>query len=420
MLNSQRVLDRHGVAFAVIKRWRVLSAGLLAQAVLVASSSANPAVELVTIGPDHAIDRRFGHIVLRVFDSDTQRDEIYDYGVAPFHRPGFMAKAAMGRAMFRLRRSPAQVRLEYYQRQDRHVESQRLDLTREQVARLLEHLDWNLLPENTHYLYDHVLDNCSTRLRDLLDDVTAGAIRAAASGSPRNRTFRDEILVAGSGRLVALIGLDLFAGPQGEKRMGAWERSFIPRNLHDLVAVAENPAKGAGVPLVASTTVLQQRSAPSAIGGSVRAGRDLALALGVSLALLFGASGLAARHSRRKALLLGRLAGLALIPTAVVFGVLGATMLPFSVLSNNAIWAHNQNALLFVPLDLLLLAPAIRWVRTGQASLAHGLRRYLELRLLLVAVCAIGVFGPQDDLAFAIAVGCALLGLRSQPLREAR
>ncbi len=95
-------------------------------------------------------------------------------------------------------------------------------------------------------------------------------------------------------------------------------------------------------------------------------------------------------------------------------------MLPVSTLSNAAIWAHNQNALLFVPLDLLLLAPAIRWVRTGQASLAHGLRRYLELRLLLVAVCAIGVFGPQDDLAFAIAVGCALLGLRSQPLREAR
>ncbi len=387
---------------------------------MAAASAADPTVELVTIGPDHAIDTRFGHILLRVVDSSAQLDDVYDFGVAPFHRPGFMAQALMGRAMFRLRRSPARIRFEDYRSRDRNIESQRLNLTEGQIAQLLEHLEWNLLPENVHYLYDHVLDNCSTRLRDLLDDVTTGAIRAAADGSARTHTFRDDILVAGSGRLPALLGLDLFAGAQGEVRMGAWERSFVPQHLRDLVAVAENPAKGAGAPLVASTTVLQQRSAPSAIGGSVRAGRDLTLALGVSLALLFGASGLAARRSQRNALLLGRLAGLALIPTAAISGILGTILLPVSTLSNAAIWAHNQNALLFVPLDLLLLAPAIRWVRTGQASLAHGLRRYLELRLLLVAVCAIGVFGPQDDLAFAIAAGCALLGLRSQPLREAR
>ena len=95
-------------------------------------------------------------------------------------------------------------------------------------------------------------------------------------------------------------------------------------------------------------------------------------------------------------------------------------MLPVSTLSNGAIWAHNQNALLFVPLDLLLLTPAIRWVRTGRTSLARWLRRYLDLRLLLIAVCAMGVFGVQDDSAFAFAVGCALLGLRTQPVLVVR
>jgi hypothetical protein len=202
--------------------------------------------------------------------------------------------------------------------------------------------------------------------------------------------------------------------------MGAWERSFVPQNLHDLVAVAENPAKGAGVPLVTSTTVLQRRIAPPAIGGSVRAGRAFALVLGASLGLLFGASGLAARRAQRSALLLGRLTGLALVPTAAIFGILGAVLLPVSTLSNGAIWAQNQNALLFVPLDLLLLAPAIRWVRTGRTSLARWLRSYLDLRLLLIAGCAMGAFVPQDDMAFAIAVACVLLGLRAQPAWVAR
>jgi hypothetical protein len=403
-----------------MKRGRALLAVLLAQAMLAAASAADPAVELLTIGPDHAIDTRFGHILLRVVDPDTQLDDVYDFGVAPFHRPGFMAQAVMGRGVFRLRRSPIRTRFEGYRRQDRQVESQRLDLTDEQIARLLERLEWNLLPENVRYRYDHVLDNCSTRLRDLLDDVTAGAIRVAANRSAPTRTFRDDILEAGSGRLLALIGLDLMAGMHGEQSMGAWERSFVPQHLRDLVDVAENPAKGAGAPLVASATVLHRRGAPPAIGGSVRAGRDFALALGVLLGSLFGASGFAARRAHRRALQLGRLAGLALIPTAAIFGVLGAVLLPVSLFSQGAIWAHNQNALLFVPLDLMLLTPAIRWVRSGQASLAGWVRIYLDLRLLLIASCAIGLLGPQDNTAFAVAVGCALLGLRTQPAFRAR
>ncbi len=136
--------------------------------------------------------------------------------------------------------------------------------------------------------------------------------------------------------------------------------------------------------------------------------------------MLFGASGLAARRAHSRALLLGRLTGFALVPTAAIFGVLGAVLLPVSTLSNGAIWAHNQNALLFVPLDLMLLTPAIRWVRSGQASLAGWVRIYLDLRLLLIASCAIGLLGPQDNTAFAVAVGCALLGLRTQPAFRAR
>jgi hypothetical protein len=139
------------------------------------------------------------------------------------------------------------------------------------------------------------------------------------------------------------------------------------------------------------------------------------LVLAFSLGSLFGVSGLAARRDSRRALRLGRLSGFALIPTAAFFGVLGAVLLPLSTLSNGAIWVHNQNALLFVPLDLLLLIPAFRWARTGRASLARWTRSYLDLRLLLVAVCVLRVFGPQDNTVFAVAVGCVLLGLRIQP-----
>ncbi len=201
--------------------------------------------------------------------------------------------------------------------------------------------------------------------------------------------------------------------------MSAWERSFVPRGLRDLVATAENPEKGIGNALVASTSVLHERSAPPATGGSVRAGRHFSLALGISLGLLFAASGVAARRASGESRLIGRLAGLALLPTAAVFGLIGAVLLPVSTWTNGAIWADNQNALLFIPIDLILLTPALRWIRSGRASFGRWTRIYLDLRLSLIAVCLLRVLGPQDNLVFAIAVGCAVIGLRTHPTSSA-
>jgi hypothetical protein len=280
---------------------------------------------------------------------------------------------------------------------------------------LLERLEWNLLPENVHYRYDHVIDNCSTRLRDLLDEVTGGALREAAEEIAVSNTFRDEILLAGSGRLLALIGLDLTVGVHGEQRIQAWERSFVPRRLQELVAVAKNPAKGKGAPLVAFSRVQNQREEPPATGGSVRIGRQLALAIGLALGLLFGAIGFAGRRSRSRSPFLGRIAGLTLGLTALLLGVLGVLLLPLSALSLGYIWAPNQNACLFVPLDLGLLIPAVGWLRSGKPVLARWVRIYLNLRILLIALLLLGIFGSQDNGAFALAVVSALLGLRAVP-----
>ena len=40
-------------------------------------------------------------------------------------------------------------------------------------------------------------------------------------------------------------------------------------------------------------------------------------------------------------------------------------LLPVALFSIGRIWTNNQNAWLFLPLDLLLLGPGFRWVWTG-------------------------------------------------------
>jgi hypothetical protein len=257
------------------------------------------------------------------------------------------------------------------------------------------------------------------RLRDLLNDVTGGAVQLAAYGMPIERTYREDILDAGSGRMLALIAYDLLTGPHGEDRVGAWQLSFLPHRLRDVLAVTENPAFGEGALLVASEEVLHQRKAAPAVGGSVRAGRRWIMASGAALGLFFGLTGFTTWRIRRSVKWLSRLAGLVLIQTSALFGLLGLALLPVALFSNGMIWTDNQNAWLFFPLDLLLLGPGFRWVWTGRATLATWSRAYIDLRFLMVVVGWAGVAYPQDDSAFAIAAALTLVGLRMQPLKDA-
>ena len=67
-------------------------------------------------------------------------DDVYDFGIADFRRPGFIAETAMGRARFWLRRSSAEVRFDHYVLRDRQIDTQRLNLTDDQIAYLIERL----------------------------------------------------------------------------------------------------------------------------------------------------------------------------------------------------------------------------------------------------------------------------------------
>lgn len=397
---------------------QLILVGLLSAVALPDAGGAETVIELVTVGPDHAIDTRFGHNLLRVIDTESTRDDIYDFGVADFQRPGFIAEAAMGRARFRLRRSSTQIRFDHYVLQDRQIDTQRLNLSGDQITTLIERLEWNLLPENVEYAYDHVTDNCSTRLRDLLNDVTGNAVQQAAYGMGVFRTYREDILAAGSGRILALIAYDLGMGPRGEDRVSAWQLSFLPDQLRGILAVTENPAMGEGASLVASEAVLHRRSAAPAVGGSLRIGRGIIIAIGAALGLFFGFTGFTAWRMRGHVQWLSRLAGFVLLLTAALFGLLGLVLLPISLFSTGAIWTGNQNAWLFFPLDLLLLGPAVRWLRTGRATLAAWSRIYIDLRFLLIVIGWTGVVALQDNSAFAVAVALTLAGLRTQPLND--
>ena len=77
-----------------------------------------------------------------------------------------------------------------YEAADRDVWVQPLPLTTDEKRRLLARLEHDVQDAHKRYAYDHLTDNCSTRVRDALDEATGGKLRAMQVPSD-GRTYRD-------------------------------------------------------------------------------------------------------------------------------------------------------------------------------------------------------------------------------------
>mgnify|MGYP002624435811 FL=1 len=155
------------------------------------SAPADPlVVYLMTMGPGEAIYERFGHNAIWVRDTVAGTDRIYNFGMFDFQQENFYWNFAKGRPRYWLDTWSLEGTMRVYSATRRTVEVQELALTAAQKADLAASLAFNANPENRTYTYDYYLDNCSTRVRDALDQVLGGALRRATEGVPGEGSFR--------------------------------------------------------------------------------------------------------------------------------------------------------------------------------------------------------------------------------------
>lgn len=199
---------------------------------------------LVTVGPGDAIWERFGHNMIRVRDTDGPADVVYNWGVFDFDKPNFVGNFVQGRMLYTMQRWRTGETLEEYRQQNRHVYEQRLNFTQEQVIELLRRCEENARPENADYRYDYFKDNCSTRVRDMLDGVSGGALSKAMKGVPTNPpvTYRFQATRLMQEDFWASLGADFAIGPNGDKPLDEWADGFLPEAvMKAATAFSESP-----------------------------------------------------------------------------------------------------------------------------------------------------------------------------------
>src|SRR6516165_8908099 len=144
-------------------------------------------VSLITYTPGEELYQAFGHSAIRVRDDLLNIDRLYNFGVFDFETPHFYLKFVHGDLFYQLAVTPGEEEIRMVGAYGQGVSELVLRLSQDQKQALFEALEINLLPEYRYYHYDFILDNCSTRPRDVLERITGSPILERGAG---NQTFR--------------------------------------------------------------------------------------------------------------------------------------------------------------------------------------------------------------------------------------
>ena len=189
-------------------------------------------ISLLTASPGEDLYSTFGHSALRVTDSVSNTDIVYNYGTFDFDEPGFYIKFTRGKLMYYVSRDYFESFKESYQAENRTLTEQVLNLSCAEKQNVINLLNENLLPQNLYYKYDFLFDNCTTRLRDLVEKASNGKVHYGVVLQTK-KTFRNLIheYLDYNDKQWSKLGIDLLLGARTDAVMQPREVMFLPDYL---------------------------------------------------------------------------------------------------------------------------------------------------------------------------------------------
>ena len=327
-------------------------------------------VYVMTFGPGREVWERFGHNAIWIHDPTHGTDQAFNYGLFDFRQENFILRFVRGQMWYWMAGFPAESYVRQYERDNRSVWVQELDIPPAARLDLQQFLQWNEQPDHKFYHYDYYRDNCSTRVRDALDRVVGGAIQRQTSSLPAGTTFRFHTQRLTANTPLISTGLLLALGERVDRPISAWEEMFIPMAMRDhLRRVRVAGAGGADVPLVKAERTLFESTAPAPPDSPPN---WIPGYLVIGLAIGAGAFGLARKartNGPARTALLALAAGWTLLA-----GLAGVLLAGLWGLTDHAMAACNENLLQMNPLSLALL-PLLPGALRGssRAASARGL-----------------------------------------------
>lgn len=211
-------------------------------------------VSILTCDPGTDLYSIYGHSAIRISDPQQNLDVVYNYGIFSFDSPNFIYRFAKGQTDYLMIGQKFSSFMPEYVEEKRGVYEQVLNLSPEGKNGLFLALLENARPENRTYRYNFFVDNCATRVRDMIEK-NAGSKISFTDNHP-TETYRGLIKQFHHSFRWTDLGIDLLVGKKADVPVSAYGQMFLPEYLMNQFAHAKISLDGKRQPLVQETNTL--------------------------------------------------------------------------------------------------------------------------------------------------------------------
>jgi glutaredoxin-related protein len=360
---------------------------LLAFGTALFAEGENLDVKIAVMGPGDELYFWWGHIALVIEDTEKNVSRFYDYGIFSFNNENFFVNFAFGRLLYRCGVSSSIVNIAGYINTNRDIKIYTLDLPPDVRQKVKDFADVNVLPENRNYYYHHFKDNCSTRIRDIIDLATDGQFEEQYRNAPSRFTLRQHVRRHTWFSPAADWILNFWMGQVIDTPITVWEDMFLPSEVgRNMENFWYTDANGAIRKLVVRIETLNTAKNRPAVLNTPRKQWPRELAFSLVLSAIF-CSFFFMQSKRKKA---GRiLAGFSMSLAGLVFGFAGLLLYFLNLFTNHDYTYQNANMLFCTPLLLASVPFGIIYALTKKQD---KLLFYGMLLRLVWGLSVLGIF----------------------------
>jgi len=327
----------------------------------------NTKISILTVDVADEVHSLYGHTALRIQDSKSGIDVVFNYGMFDFRTENFALKFVKGDLQYYAAAYPY-IDFEYsYQLDNRSIYEQVLDLSLSEKQQLFEKLNTSLNSDDKYYTYKFIDRNCTTKVIDIVNEVLQN--KPIVKKNINTKTYRDVLFPYVNNHFYEQLGINIIFGGKVDNQATTM---FLPLDLMENLAKTNYHGK----PIVTETKTLFKANRTPEVSYL-----DSIYSL-IAILLIF--------------VLFNKKA-----TNIIYFSILGLIGLLFSVIGlysfhSELLW--NYNVSLFNPLFLLLVYFIIRnntqWIKKLSTVCLVAIGVYLaymltKIHLLIVLPIAI-------------------------------
>ena len=183
-------------------------------------------VSVITCGTGNEVYSLFGHTALRVQDSATALDVVYNYGAFDFNTPNFVMKFTKGDLQYFAVVNSYTDFINQYQYEKRSVYEQELNIPHALKQKLFDNLNTSLASGESYYTYKFINKNCTSMVVDIINKTLN--TNAIVKKEDTHLTYRSILYPYFDGHFYEKLGTSIIFGKKVDQ-LGT--QIFLPYEL---------------------------------------------------------------------------------------------------------------------------------------------------------------------------------------------